>query len=125
MEKHPLNSTFNKVAKELQDSINSVMLHLQEGIQAYLSNNIDISSLLKVVEKLGLANVMGVSKIPTLGLDYYKILGLDKTASDKEIKERYLKIMAKIHPDISGQEMTFLATLVNTAYEIIRKERGI
>jgi len=125
MEKQPLEETFNKVAEELQKSVDAVMLLLQEGMQKYLSNSIDIKQLLKVMEKMGLANVLGITKIPIVGFDYYKILGLEKTASNSEIKERYLKIMAKIHPDISGKEMTFLSALVNTAYGIISKERGI
>ena len=31
--------------------------------------------------------------------DYYKILGLEKTASSKEIKAAYLKMIRKYHPD--------------------------
>jgi curved DNA-binding protein len=33
--------------------------------------------------------------------DYYKILGLDKSATDKDIKKAYRKLARKLHPDIN------------------------
>lgn len=33
--------------------------------------------------------------------DYYKILGVDKTASDKEIKQAYRKLARQYHPDVN------------------------
>lgn len=34
-------------------------------------------------------------------IDYYKILGLDKTATDEEIKKAYRKLARKHHPDLN------------------------
>jgi DnaJ-related protein SCJ1 len=31
--------------------------------------------------------------------DYYKILGIDKTASDKDVKRAYRTLSKKFHPD--------------------------
>ena len=31
--------------------------------------------------------------------DYYKVLGLDRTASAEEIKKTYYKLVRKLHPD--------------------------
>lgn len=58
------------------------------------------------------------------GFDPYQVLGLDKSASDEEIKKRYREMMGKIHPDVAGKEMNFLAQIVNAAYEMICKKGG-
>jgi len=59
------------------------------------------------------------------GFDPYVVLGLDRSASDEQVRRAYRDMMMKIHPDRAGKEMNFLATLVNAAYKAICKERGI
>lgn len=66
--------------------------------------------------------------------DPYEILGLDKTASDKEIKSTYRKLIRENHPDTLmaqgvPQEFIDLATekmaTINAAYDQIEKMRGL
>jgi len=48
---------------------------------------------------------------------YYKILGLDKDATDKDIKKAYRKLSVKTHPDAGGPEDKFKE--ISEAYEIL------
>jgi len=57
-----------------------------------------------------------------MGKDYYKILGVSKTASDKEIKKAYKKLAVKHHPDKNpddrkGSEARFKD--IAEAYEVL------
>lgn len=53
--------------------------------------------------------------------DYYKTLGVARTASDTDIKQAYRRLARKYHPDVSKEpdaEERFKA--VNEAYEVLR-----
>ena len=53
--------------------------------------------------------------------DYYKIMGVDKTAPQDEIKTSYRKLARKFHPDVSKEkdaEARFKE--INEAYDVLR-----
>ena len=54
-------------------------------------------------------------------VDYYKILGIDKTATDKEIKKAYRKLARKYHPDLNpnNKETEKKFKEINEANEVL------
>lgn len=62
----------------------------------------------------------------------YKILGIDPSATDEEVKRAYREMAKKNHPDLVGnlgEEVRQAAERkfqeINAAYEAIRKQRGM
>jgi DnaJ-domain-containing protein 1 len=58
------------------------------------------------------------------GVDPYRVLGLDKSASDDKVKKRYRERLRQFHPDTAGPGMEFHLQAVMAAYQLISKERG-
>lgn len=53
-------------------------------------------------------------------MDYYSVLGVEKSASQSEIKQAYRKLAMKHHPDRGGSSSAL--TLINEAYEVLGNE---
>jgi molecular chaperone DnaJ len=55
------------------------------------------------------------------GKDYYKILGVSRNASEKEIKQAYRRLARKHHPDINPGDKAAEAKFkeINAAYEVL------
>lgn len=61
-------------------------------------------------------------------MDYYEILGVSKDATNKEIREAYLKLVKKYHPDIyKGEDAEEKIKAINIAYDTLSdsKKRSI
>ncbi len=52
-------------------------------------------------------------------MDYYKALGVDKTASEEEIKKAYRKLALKYHPDNKGGGDEKKFKEATEAYEVL------
>ncbi len=53
--------------------------------------------------------------------DYYKTLGVEKSANAKEIKQAFRKLARKVHPDVNPDDKTAEARFkeINEAYEVL------
>ena len=95
-------------------------------MDALLRDAFNPESFLRYAAGMGI----DLSQVPNLvgrrdGFDPYRVLGLDKTATDEEVKKRYRELLIKLHPDTAGVRGTdFLLQLMIAAYQQITKERG-
>lgn len=99
---------------------------MREILDELMKDTLDPAKLAELMKRMGidasqLSGMMG--QVP--GFDPYRILGLDKSASDDEVKKRYRELLHVLHPDKSGTPGTgHFFQLVTAAYEAIRKARG-
>ncbi len=158
----PLHEKVSEFAEKMGRDRNVIKMFLAIQVQvAYIDGHIDdkeISILYTITEKLGLYRIdldrlikmveaqsyfhkggkghysgQTAQQKETSIEGAYSVLGIDKTATDKEVKRAYLKLMSQNHPDKLAskglpEEMMILANEkaqdIQRSYEILRKERG-
>ncbi len=65
-----------------------------------------------------------ITTIVKMGKDYYKILGVSKTAKDDELKKVYRKLALKFHPDKNqSPDATEKFKEIGEAYEVLSDEK--
>src|SRR5690348_6153190 len=54
-------------------------------------------------------------------VDYYKVLGLDKSATTDDVKKAYRKLARKYHPDLNpdNKEANKMFQQINEAHEVL------
>lgn len=77
-----------------------------------------------VIGELWSAMQTGTHSPRQADIDPYRVIGLERAATDEQVKKRYRELMVKLHPDTAGVKGTeFLFQLVTAAYQQISKER--
>ncbi|MDD5501333.1 MAG: J domain-containing protein [Candidatus Omnitrophica bacterium] len=112
---------------QAQERIQKVVREEVQGwMDALFRDAFNSDSFLRLVATMGL----DLSQIPNMvgkqgGFDPYRVLSLERSASDEEVKKRYRELLIKLHPDTAGVRGTdFLLQMMIVAYQQIAKARG-
>ena len=104
--------------REMTDAANAVM---SEWLNQLLRGIVDDP----LMSQLWSATKMGNRARPQFKADPYMVLGLEKTATDDQVKKRYREMARYFHPDTAAVHGTgFFFLQVQAAYEAIGRERG-
>jgi DnaJ-domain-containing protein 1 len=120
-----MNDDIVKLLREQERILGEMSDHVHHWMDDLLRDAFNPESFLQLVASMG----MDLSRIPSLvghrdGFDPYRVLGLEKTATDEEVKKRYRELLMKLHPDTAGVRGTdFLLQMMIAAYQQIAKER--
>ena len=121
-----MEEDFIRRLREQERILGEMRDNVQGWMDDLLRDAFNPESFLRLVAGMGI----DLSQIPNLvgrrdGFDPYRVLGLEKTATDGEIKKRYRELLIKLHPDTAGVRGTdFLLQMMIAAYQQIAKERG-
>jgi DnaJ-domain-containing protein 1 len=115
---------FQAMAEAMQEELGRMCQQLIEGTRTPQMLAPLIEMIQQSLGAVGFDIDRLAGTVGKLSLDPYRILGLDRSASDEEVRKRYHELLRKLHPDTSGTEGTsFLFQMVLAAYEMIRAER--
>jgi preprotein translocase subunit Sec63 len=107
-----------KAQREMTDTASALM---SEWLNHLLRGIVDDP----LMSQLWSTMKMGNQERSKFTVDPYRVLGLDRTATDDQVKKRYRELAHYFHPDTAGVHGTgFFFLQVQAAYEAIRQERG-
>ena len=99
---------------------------MQSLVDDLLKGLVRPEKILELLQSMGLdasalSGMMGGSG----SFDAYHVLGLNRSATDEEVRQRYRELAKILHPDKSGTQATSkFFEIVQRAYDLIRLERG-
>ena len=114
-----------RLLREQERILGEMRSNVHRWMDELLRDAFDPESFLRYIASLGI----DLSQVPKLlgqrdDLDPYRVLGLEKTATDEEVKKRYRELLIKLHPDTAGVRGTdFLLQMMIAAYQQVVKER--
>jgi DnaJ like chaperone protein len=133
----PVEEVCYQIRQRLDYSSRLELIHLLFGVAN--ADGIISDTESRLIEQIGL--FMGISNTEQQSIknmfcksteSSYKILGIENTASEDDIKKAYRKLAVQYHPDkvsYLGDDIKKSAEekfkKINEAYEAIKKERGI
>jgi DnaJ-domain-containing protein 1 len=116
----------NPIARVQQRIVEVIQEEVQKWVKDLMKDAFNPAAVMQFLKGMGI----DMSGLPGMvgqqpGFDAYAILGLDKSASDEEVRKRYHELLHHLHPDTAGMEGTsFLLQMVMAAYEMIKRDRG-
>ena len=116
-----MQEDFEQINRKMQELLGDLQRYTGRQMEEALKGMVDPSLLQRLFKGGGFdaSALAGQS-----GFDPYRILGLDKTASDEEVRKRYRERLRQFHPDTAGPGMEFHFQCTLAAYEMIKRERG-
>ena len=115
-----------RLLREQERILGELRGHVHQWMDDLLRDAFIPEAFFRYVASMGI----DLSQVPNLvgqnnGFDPYRVLGLEKTATDGEVKTRYRELLIKLHPDTAGVSGTdFLLQMMIAAYRKIAEERG-
>ena len=115
-----------RLLREQERILGEMRSNVHRWMDDLLRDTFNSESFLRYAAGMGI----DLSRVPNMvgrrdGLDPYRVLGLEKTATDDEVKKRFRELLIKLHPDTAGVRGTdFLLQMMIAAYEMIKQERG-
>ena len=119
-----MQEDLERITQRLLEDLGNLQRYAEKQLEEGLKGAFDPALLQSLFKGAGFdASALSGLKGQT-GVDPYRILGLDKAASDKEVKKRYHERVRQFHPDTAGPGMEFHFQCTLAAYEMIKRERG-
>ncbi len=123
-----MNSMEDDIVKRLREQ-ERILGEMRDNVLGWMDDLLhdafNPENFLRYVAGMGI----DLSQVPNLvgrrdGFDPYRVLGLEKTATNEEVKKRYRELLKKLHPDTAGVRGTdFMLQMMIAAYQQITKER--